>query len=275
MQYVVCHGLLVWACACNWAYGLDPTQLADAPGPDAPPRCTTDGPPAFSPRVTQAVVQPCHDYTIHEHTAIAACGGPFQLVLGEGPIDAPLRPIDIAPTRAEATLVSPRFTPEGELLVHQQTIDRISIASIYRRDGEAWTWSYDLPFALERFELAGMPSRGPQRHLMVSRTTQFEEAIDDGTGTWTTAVWPATILGVDRLHGPINLSRDGLRAVFVGTSGDTALTRYATRPQIDVPFAGSYVLDVPVASPPDNFLTEDCSRLYFSGLDSIFYAPQR
>ena len=68
---------------------------------------------------------------------------------------------------------------------------------------------------------------------------------------------------------------DGLRLVFVGQGVDTnfAQTFYADRAQLADPF----VQAVPLASAPvayDPFLTTDCSRLYTSGLGSIFYARQ-
>lgn len=260
--------------ACNWAHDLAPTQLVDAPGPDAPARCTTDGPPPFSLRVTQAVIQSCADYTVHEGTAIAACGSLTATTLAAGPLDGPLAPLAITPTVAGAYLTAPRLTPDGDLLVHQEVLPgRTAIASFYQQD-EGWRWRADLPFALGAFERVGMPSRGPRRHVMVTRIDRVEEAIEDDTGTWTTTTLPFAALGVTRVKSAIHLSADGLRAVFAD-SADTpsALAiRYAVRARIDTPFAGSYPLAVPAAQDP--FLTEDCSRLYFSGLDSIFYAQQ-
>jgi len=66
-------------------------------------------------------------------------------------------------------------------------------------------------------------------------------------------------------------SADGLRAVFTGAT-TLPEVRYAVRSRIDAPFEGSFPLTVPAAM--DAYLTEDCSRLYFSGLGSIFYVPQ-
>lgn len=260
--------------ACNWAHDLAPTQLVDAPGPDAPARCTTDGPPPFSLRVTQAVIQSCADYTFQGSTAIAACGSLTATTLAAGPLDAPLAPLAITPTVAGAYLTAPRLTPDGELLVHQELLPgRTSTASIYAED-DGWRWRADLPFALGALERVGMPSRGPRRHVMVTRLDRVEEAIEDGTGAWTSTTLPFPALGVVKVNGAIHLSADGLRAVFAASTDDPdpRTIRYAVRASIDTPFAGSYPLAVPVAGDP--FLTDDCSRLYFSGLDSIFYAQQ-
>ena len=258
--------------ACNWVYGLDQTRLPDPPGPDAAPRCSASGALAFSPRVTQAVIQECTDYTIQGTMAIAECGSGFLTTkLAGGPVDAPLVPIDIAATRLNAHLVAPRLTPDGDLIVHQELPTRSSVASVYRRDGEGWTWQSDLPFALPPFARAGLPSKGPRRHLMVTYADHIEEAGDDGTGNWTTTSSPFGALGVTKVNSAIHLSADGLRAVFTGAT-TLPEVRYAVRSRIDAPFEGSFPLTVPAAM--DAYLTEDCSRLYFSGLGSIFYVPQ-
>lgn len=258
---------LVILCACNQVYNLDPTTLQDARGIDAPARCTNE-PLVFNPQAQQIVLRSCRDYTFAGETAVALCELQFGVwKVAEGAIDGPLVDVEITSSRTGTTIVAPRLTPDGELLVAQRATGGTASLSLYTRNN-GWTWSRDLPFTLASSDHAGVPSRGPRRHLMISRTGTFEEVVEGDNNTWTSTPLSSSVLGVTDVLTPINLSADGLRAVF----GAPEEVRYAVREDIDMPFSGSHVLDVPLVL--DAVLAEDCSRLYFSGLESIFYVQR-
>ncbi len=259
--------LFLLACSCNEVHGLATTQLVDGRGIDAPARCSMDT-PVFAPNVRESVFRPCTDYTFAGGMAIAACGITITTSrIAEGPIDGPLADVAIMPSVPDAVLSEPRLTPDDDLLVTQRTSSTKRV-SVYRR-ANGWVWDRDLPFTFATLEYAGVPSRGPQRHLMITRSSMVEEFLDDGNNNWSLArTQPASVFGVENFGSPMHLSADGLRAVFSAGSS----VQYAARPSVDVPFAGSSPLEVPLAR--DMFLSEDCSRLYFSGLERIFYVQR-
>jgi len=272
--------LLMALSACNSALGLEQTHLVDAPPPDAPARCTPAGAPLFSPLVTQVVLADCRDYTLANGRAVATC---FDLVspayrptTGEGPIDGPLEPAKIEPTGVDNLLLSPRLSPEGDLFVIEAT--RLSVplkASVYTRDDAGWRWARDLPFVLTMYrDQIGAPSRAPGRRLMITTQGAVVEAVEADNGAWTTIPYTAAELGVREVKSAVNLSADGLRAVFsAATEAGEERVFYASRLDPTTKFAGATALDVPYVT--DAFLTEDCARLYFNGVGSIFYAQQR
>ena len=260
----VMRALVVMLCACNQVYDLGPTTLQDARPIDAPARCL--GELGFEPQLRQVVFRECNHYTFVNDRAVAACGAQFDLRIAEGDLDGPLVDVELTLTVPNARLGQPRLTPDGELFVIQRLPDGSGTASVYQRSEAGWTWSRDLPFVIGILHTVGVPSRGPRAHVIVNHASTFEEAIDDGNHVWSSTTYPATQLGVDGLGGgTINLSSDGLRAVFFARES----IRYAVRSTIDEPFSGSVPIDAPPAIDP--FLSEDCSRLYFSGLESIFY----
>jgi hypothetical protein len=51
---------------------------------------------------------------------------------------------------------------------------------------------------------------------------------------------------------------------------------YAARSRVDEPFGpGERLADVPVPDDLGAFLTNDCTRIYVSGLQQVFYLRQR
>jgi len=78
-----------------------------------------------------------------------------------------------------------------------------------------------------------------------------------------------------------NLSPDGLRLVFSATvmvsQSSVTGVMYASRDSVTTPFTyGEMVfLQGPPAEAETPFLTEDCSRVYFSGLESVFYVTEQ
>jgi hypothetical protein len=259
---------LAGVCSCNWMYGLDETRLQDAQGIDAPAVCTTNTALQFARQARQAVLQDCRDYTFVGDRAVAHCGYVYTGAIAEGPVDGTLVNVTIAPTEPEATIHRPRLMPDGELLVSQRFVDGHELVSVYERAASGWGWSRDLPFTLGADDRAGVPSRGPARQLFITRRSFLEVAVEGQDNQWTITALPFTAFGVSKVHTAIHLSADGTRAVF---AGDGAI-HYAVRKSVDVPFSGAYRLELPDV--PDPFLAADCSRIYFSGLESIFFVQR-
>ena len=69
------------------------------------------------------------------------------------------------------------------------------------------------------------------------------------------------------------MTTDGLRMVFGGLQlgGSGQAVFYADRGSLDARFGTASVLDGVPATVTDAYLSEDCERIYFSGLQSIFY----
>jgi hypothetical protein len=112
---------------------------------------------------------------------------------------------------------------------------------------------------------------------MVEENWVVHELAIDGTGSTEILQYSAAMLGVYQVNAAPNLSPDGLRMVFVGEidAADTAgHVFYSDRPDLTSPFRSAELLQgVPPVSDP--FMSEDCSRLYFSAVQSVLYLPQR
>jgi hypothetical protein len=261
---------------CNQLLGLDKTEHAP---PDAPPGCPPIGTaPVFSRCVHQVVSSACSYYTLGPDVGIALAVCPASEIAGStymsGPIDGELSPIAILPSGANTTTALPKLAPEGDELVLQQTVSYTKPTfSTYRRnpaDG-TWSWAADLP--IPGAGAHSTLSRGPSRHLLVSQTggADMREYVRDSAGGWSEVLPPYAIGELGATPTTLDLSPDGLRLVFTATTRDVW---YADRPAITARFSrGSMVAGVPRVSDP--FLTEDCNRLYFSGLDHILYEPER
>lgn len=262
--------------ACNRVFGLTNSQLVDdAPAipPDAAPKCPPFGTaPRFSKAITQVLVAPCFSYTTSgdANLAVASCNG-----IAQGPIDGALSPATAPPTAGHDTIGTPRIYPEGDAMIVQQYLGGFQsvVASVYRRTGgNVWTFDRDLPVNASSGYVSSA-SRGPDRRVITDETNGvWHEWAEDSTGNWTELV-SHRMSNFASVENSMDLSPDGLRLVFRGllsTGGDQIL--YADRPTRNDTFSAPVRLDVPLIA--DAFLTEDCGRLYFSALDSIFYLRQ-
>lgn len=272
---------LVLGCGCNQVFGLResvPTDARQFDAPiDAPYACPPPGAqPAFGALLRQSIAKNCISYTTSTTANRAAAYCLDIDAIADGVIDG-------VPERATLTPPGafdwPRLTPEGdELWVRRR--DGSGTFAIYRHAGEhQWTWVRDLALASTGVDdIITAPSRrvdGMRRflHYAFSERTLYEYSDDGSTPTFL-RVYDATALGVYFAQFP-NLDADGLRLVFVGQAVDATLaqTFFADRARLDDPF----VTATPLATAPvayDPFLSADCSRLYTSGLGSIFYAQQ-
>jgi hypothetical protein len=273
------------ACACNRILGVSGdirhTDAAIYDGlPDAAHQCPPPGTiPVYSPIIRPAIMQDCHDYTASADTglAIAQCktdaGG---LDIFEGGHDRMLVQLPGFPQLTPDFSVStPRLSPEGDILM-LVTFDLTTTTSaypIYHRMPDG-TWHRGTDANLPQFGTISVTSRGPDRHIMLcSGTSIVQEWHDSGTTTWT------HVRDID--FGPtayvraVWLSPDGLRLLATdGAGGGTSLVmRYADRTAIADPFS----TPVPIALPAsfDTFITEDCTRVYMSALETVFYVLEK
>lgn len=273
--------LLALCCGCNEVFGLRQTiaidaQQFDAPA-DAPYACPPPGAqPMFAALLYQVIAQNCISYTTSATTNRAAAYCLDIDAIADGVIDGVPEKTVMTP---EGNFDWPRLTPEGdEMWVRRR--DGTGKIAVYGYTSEhQWTWIRDLALASTGVDdIITTPSRRVDgvRHFLhyaFSERTLYEYTDDGATQTFVRA-YDATALGIYFVQFP-NLDADGLRLVFVGQGVDTnfAQTFYADRAQLADPFVAALPLTTaPVAYDP--FLTADCSRLYTSGLGSIFYARQ-
>jgi len=273
---------LLLLCGCNQVFGLRETiandaQLFDAP-PDAPYACPAAGAqPQFSKVLQQSLAKNCISYTTSPTAdrAVAYC---LDLdAIADGPVDGDLQ---LAEMPAPDKLDWPRLTPEGDETWARRRGSTATFA-VYRWESEhRWTHVRDLAISnTGRDDIITAPSRrvGGKRRFLRHAFSEFKvyEYEDDGTTTSVVRTYDiAGDLGVYFVQFP-NLDADGLRLVFVGQAPTSNITQtfYADRARLADSFSSASALGTaPVAYDP--FLTPDCSRLYTSGLGSIFYAPQ-
>jgi hypothetical protein len=275
MRAVILASVFVLA-GCNSVFGVGPTVLVPT---DAAPTCPPIGtPPAFSRVFHQAVFEDCSYYTISESgtVALASClflvngklGGGFA----SGPGDSLLEPITLTPTAGYVKLLYPRIAPEGDVLLVQQTdMSSVGMLSLYRRDIDGvWSWLSDKQMT-SSFAVFSAPSRGPERHVLVSGNgdSMLHELVGTDEGPWTEVLPAYSTTELGGLVASPTLTADGLR--LLGQNGTS--TVYADRPTIGARFSAVLPLsDVPRVE--DLFMTTDCSRLYLSGLGNVLYLNQ-
>jgi hypothetical protein len=270
---------LVAACllivGCNQILDLSPTKLGMKP----PPACPSIGtPPHFDGLVRQALRQDCAGYTESTATgrALATCRADVAATPSpaEGPIGGLLVPIALATgDPADSIVWGPVLAPEGDeaLVVVSNTPGQLKVGT-FARSGATWTWlGYGTEGATTLANISP-PSRRPNRHVLYDANTALHEAAQDAGGTWQEVAAPRSdfVVGAARPY----LSPDGLRllAQVQRPTGGFDLA-YADRPAIDSAFSAPTLL-AEVPPEPDMFMTEDCARIYFSGLDNVLYEQQ-
>jgi hypothetical protein len=284
--------ILVALAGCNQVFGVGPTTL---PPPDAlPTGCPAIGtPPQFSNKFDQVIDESCGDYIPSAVTgiALAHCSDIASSYIAVGPIDQPLAAVDV-PADPVVNVERPRLLPEGDgayIVLNNYDANNDDKFAEYRPiDATHWAFVADLNMPAAIFSgstlptYLGAPTRAPNRHVFVSGgglndiDYTFHELALAGDGTWLEPGAPyidGDLVASGLLEAP-NLTPDGLRMVFRGyaASGEVGIF-YADRQTIDDRFTSATILTgVPAAS--DAYMTEDCTRIYFTGLGSIFYVRQ-
>lgn len=278
-----------------------------------PPHCPALGvAPTFGQDLMQVPGRFCEAYSIDESGGFAAAitvdystNMWGDRVVVAGPADEQLPRLDAMMPPAVAP-DSTRLAPEGDaMFVTKYDFDLKSYMTTEYRRGEA-SWSAANVFVNPGYQLS-TPSRGPIRRMVtgvytpnpdpaLAGTYSLAELEYDGSGLKEIARTKFADLGVGDISMP-SLSADGLRLVFTsytntattggGSSGtDSAppittggqsgpLVYYLDRESTGVAFAGKAQV---LASVPSYvlwpYLAEDCGRMYFAALDTVWYLKQ-
>jgi hypothetical protein len=278
---------LGFLCACNQVFGVDHTtrlpgppggpdaQYFDAPA-DAPFACPAlGGVPQFKRDLRQVDIDGCRGYTRSDTLAVAMCGQ-----VSQGPVDGPLAPIpDVAATTLSPS--SPLLSPDGDQL-YLSDYDFSTYTSlpfhVYNRQGDgSWQRGADLPMSPVGTSISTV-TRGPDRHILYWAYGLAGANIEEwanGTGSWQqVAVHGQAEHGLAAIFY-VWFSSDGLRAIIQGDVLGSSAPQlfYTDRAAVGASFRPAVpMIGVPVVN--DMFVTEDCGRLYMSGLGSIFYQQQ-
>ncbi|MDB4958240.1 MAG: hypothetical protein JWO36_5809 [Myxococcales bacterium] len=105
--------------------------------------------------------------------------------------------------------------------------------------------------------------------------TGLHEIVADGAGGWTDIPHAFSELGVTSANTfGSELSPDGLRLVLVAApAGGGTRMLYADRPSPGAPFSKVQPIE-DLQYLANGFMTEDCGRVYFTTLSSVFYVPR-
>ncbi len=274
--------MLVLVCGCNQILGLSKTNPAgpafyDAPL-DAPFACPMIGSdlPTFTGVLVQQILQDCAQYSPSDMSgrAVATCSNPDgSTYVGEGAIGEmlsfALQPATLLP--------QPRLSSDGNTLYVRDGLG-VGVAIIaYVRAGTAWSrdTTADLG-AIPNVTAASTFMRGPDGDhvLLVAATDELLEYGHEG-GSWhQTSAHSAAELGVAFVEG-ITVTSDGRHALVLGgNSGSIRDTMYTDRAGLDAPFRPATRIEGLFGNAQDATLTDDCARVYFTGLGSVFYVQQ-
>ncbi|MDQ3336106.1 MAG: hypothetical protein M4D80_13135 [Myxococcota bacterium] len=268
---------LAGLCACNQVYGLEQTRL---PPPDAPYACPEIGAPApvFSRLIFQASTQQSASYHFNTTGTLAVASTYEGVYLGRFGETLTLS-TEIVP-QSGYYFDDPHPNPAGDRLYIQSNFEPTSASgaagsgiAVYEQVSGAWRLQQNLPPTVAA---KGRPStvfRGPTGDRMIfNGALALEEYEQDGTA-WVMR-GPAhrrSELRID-LYVAMAITSDGLRAVFRGDDNTQML--YADRPNLESWFGPPQIL-VGVPKVGDAQLTDDCSRIYYSGLNATFYSQQQ
>lgn len=283
---------LLVTCACNQAFGLSSTQLPaiDALPTSCPPVGTT---PHFSPIFHQVFAQTCTSYVPGvSGTAVAQCSDPSltSYGVGIGPTDQRLAIAVVPMVSASAELRAPRLVPEGDrMIVDNFNFDAQGgafFAEYAPASADRMTWTYARDSGIPHgtsldFANIGTVTRSPLARVILathlSTNGEFDELVEQAPGSWSTfATYHPTDLGLPLgvLPFAANLTSDGLHAVFQAYTPGEKHIYYLSRASLTEQFGTATLLDGVPGDLTDAVLTDDCTRLYFSGVERILYLEQ-
>jgi len=278
--------IVIAMCGCNQVFDLDSTRFVEPPREffdapiDAPFACPADSStPRFSPLLRQVIAQDCKDYitSTEAQRAMALCVDldTYELRAAEGPIDGVLTPVP-GLDDASFALQFLRLAPEGnELIAVYYATSRYEFRTYRRQSDATWTRAADFGTTTAYLDISG-PTRGPNRHVMQTGFDQkLHEFVQDAGGQWTEVTsYTASELGVTYPAAP-KLSSDGLRLMMTTTPPTSTIVRvmYSSRPTIQDRFGIAQPLEG-VPKTLDAHMNDDCSRVYFSGLESVFFVQR-
>jgi hypothetical protein len=278
-RYLAALLVVLAVAACNQVYGLSETITIDAAYFDAPPRGIPHCPALGETLVFSPVLHQLHFDCIGYNAsadvdlAVARCRDADSYQLYSGPRDGPFAPVPELPvSMPDFDVTSAQLDPEGATLL-VATFDLTNIVGdlrVYHRTDAGWVRGADVASPPAR---ASTISRGPDHRMLGTNGASDVTELSDASGSWQPVnTHTLSVLGVPSV-GAMWLSADALGVLFVANAFDVQDNRYmayAQRAATSDPFGAAIRVSLPVMDDP--FITEDCGRLYFSGLHSIFYA---
>jgi hypothetical protein len=269
---------------CNQVFGVSTTELYDAPPIDAPFRCPTSGKLAFKPLVTQYIFRQCQDYTL-SHAANLGTAICYEDVVSvvSGPIDGELDETVVQLDSESGVLfLRPRLSADGDELwltrYDGATVPASVSYEMFQRTASGWSPKGAAPLPITQYleEVSVITSRayGPRRLLYVDPATNTLREYRETPTAWEIVyTYEPNALGAPQVIAPW-FAVDGLSMMFRSPTPDQSDALYfATRSTTDAPFTTvSQIEGAPIGIDP--FIDENCSRLFVSGLGSIFYAQQ-
>ena len=285
---------LLALCACDRLLGLHANAPADASdaaffdGPisyTCPPIGTT---PSYYTDLRQVVAQQCDRYAASSSgLALARCvDASGDYVVMTGMIDQMLAaPTGIAdPTTFLVGATIGADDTAVITVITNGTPQMYEYRTYVQLPDQTWARGTDLipamPSSVGGFLLVATPTTTTPRHLAYANNNgnslSLHELVE-GAGGWAEAPWSPisfAALGLTDVS-TLRLSPDGRRIVLSAqTAAGAGVPLYADRQTIDVPFRALDALDaVPYGSTP--FMSDDCARIYVSGLDRIFYLQEQ
>jgi hypothetical protein len=284
---------LIALAGCNQAFGLDDTRLVDAAPvffdapPQPPPGCPAIGTPiVFGHGYTQAVAQNCRQFmpSFSSQLTLAVCTTDgLDYLIHEGRLDHGMVPAKFDVDCVVNRCYQIRTTPEGSDAFLSWFDMQASVAHFDRfHRGPDGRWANVGPFTVPFGGLSSddwsQPSRGPERHMIVFvplAKPVRELVATEPYETWTEiAQYNYSEFGVTTFFAP-RLSPDGLRMVINGfpMGGTEYEIMQSERPTINDRFGVAKKIEG-VPKVEEAVLSEDCDRMYFHGLESIFYVTR-
>ena len=267
------------ATGCNQVFEINTTALVDARyfdvGIDAPFTCPSVGEtPTFDVSLQQVVLQQADQYTTSPTTGRAI--GILGLSVFEGPVDGPMTEQSGfgTPGCLSCTeFLAPRLTPEGDAIyATRQSQTDLNAHLVRFRSAGPDKWASDLDLGEVSSYWISSVSRGPTRRVVLNDGAMLREYTVTDVGLELVQSYTPADLAVSDMQSPM-LTADGLRMLFVLPDFTTPKAYMTDRPDLDSRFGPARLLPG-VPAYDGAYMLEDCSRVYVSGLGSVFYAPR-
>jgi hypothetical protein len=288
-----------------------PDAPPDAPPPACP---ATGEVPKFGTDLKMVSARDCMSFAVNEAetSAVALCTRPgeYNYRLSAGTVESGVTPQGMMPE--PAYIAAMRFVPEGDAMyvVTYDTNTGANLVYPYAFVDGMWTQTsktFTPPTDQPGYFTISSPSRGPARRMLatvVDMTYQYYLTELEGSGSDWTEVGNNRVLLSDFMADfgggtpeNMSLSGDGLRLVFTTYSygfqegggyaseastgsttwignGGTQPVLYADRASLDVPFSKPREIDSVPNQVMFPHLAENCGRIYFSALDTVWYLEQ-
>ena len=143
---------------------------------------------------------------------------------------------------------------------------------IFEHAGASWSANGNIPQLTGDTFMPSAPTArayGPRHFLRIA--APIEEYAENTGGGWSVVATHALDFGGGSPRDPLSLSADGLRLV-IGARSPTGQLQlfYTDRDRLGAQFRKPDLLaGAPYA--PDAYLSEDCAKMFVSGLGYVFY----